>query len=379
MDNKTILLIKEFYMKNIFKLFGNLNRARSAKVPLLIIALVAVIGFSIVACGDINVPVSGVTLNESSISLTVGGTKTLTATVSPSDATNKAVGWSSSNSNVATVTNGTVTAVTAGSAIITVTTADGGKTAQCTVTVTGSTIPTTQSFNGIWQNSTGTQVTVSGSTGILSTYTGTSLLAQSAIDKGYITVGTTQYWKSITSTGTLTWSGQQQNVQYETSNPNVATGTVYRNCTFTMSADGQTLTVTGTDGSGTTLGTWTRVSSQSLNGIWQSSSGTQVTVSGSTGILSALSSSTNALTQSAIDKGYITVGTTQYWKSITSTGTLTWSGQQQNVQYETSSPNVATGTVYRNCTFTMSADEQTLTVTGTDGSGTTLGTWTRKQ
>ena len=39
-------------MKNVFKLFGNLNRARSAKVPLLIIALAVVIGFTIVACND---------------------------------------------------------------------------------------------------------------------------------------------------------------------------------------------------------------------------------------------------------------------------------------------------------------------------------------
>jgi len=248
-------------MKNMKSNVGSFATAKlQAKMRsiLAIIALAAVIGFSMAACGDINVPVSGVTLNESSISLTVGGTKTLTATVSPSDATNKAVGWSSSNSGVATVTFGTVTAVSAGSAIITVTTADGGKTAQCTVTVTGSTIPTTQSLNGIWQDSSGTQITVSGSTGILSVYKGTSLLAQSAIEKGYITVGTTQYWKSITSTGTLTWSGQQQQIQYETSKPNVATGTVYSNRTFTMSADGQTLTVTDTDGSGATLGTWTR-------------------------------------------------------------------------------------------------------------------------
>jgi len=127
-----------------------------------IIALVAVIGFSMAACGDLNVPVSGVTLNKSSISLAVGGTETLTATVSPSDATNKDVGWSSSNSNVATVTYGTVTAVSAGSATITVTTADGGKTAQCTVTVTSSSIPATQLLNGVWDMESDIQVTVSG-------------------------------------------------------------------------------------------------------------------------------------------------------------------------------------------------------------------------
>lgn len=82
------------------------------------------------------VPVTGVTLNKTSLLLEVGGTETLTATVAPADATNKAVTWSTSNAAVATVSSGTVTAVGAGSATITVTTTDGSKTATCAVTVT---------------------------------------------------------------------------------------------------------------------------------------------------------------------------------------------------------------------------------------------------
>ena len=81
------------------------------------------------------VPVTGVTLNKTSTSLYVGDTETLTATVEPSDATNKTVTWTSSNPSVATVENGVVTAVGAGTATITVTTEDGTKTATCTVTV----------------------------------------------------------------------------------------------------------------------------------------------------------------------------------------------------------------------------------------------------
>lgn len=81
------------------------------------------------------VPVTGVTLNKTSTSLYVGDTETLTATVEPSDATNKTVTWTSSNPSVATVENGVVTAVGAGTATITVTTVDGGFTADCTVTV----------------------------------------------------------------------------------------------------------------------------------------------------------------------------------------------------------------------------------------------------
>ena len=81
------------------------------------------------------VSVTGVSLDKTELSLTVGGTETLTATVVPANATNKAVTWTSSNPSVATVENGVVTAVSAGTATITVTTEDGAKTATCTVTV----------------------------------------------------------------------------------------------------------------------------------------------------------------------------------------------------------------------------------------------------
>ena len=78
------------------------------------------------------VSVTGVTLNKTSTSIQVGGTETLTATVSPKDAANKKVTWKSSNAAIASVdANGKVTAVKAGEATITVTTDDGGKTATC--------------------------------------------------------------------------------------------------------------------------------------------------------------------------------------------------------------------------------------------------------
>ncbi|MDR0902186.1 MAG: DVUA0089 family protein, partial [Opitutaceae bacterium] len=86
--------------------------------------------------GTGTVAVTGVSLNTSSLSLAVGATGTLTATVAPSNATNKTVSWSSSNTTVATVSGGVVTAKAAGTATITATTADGGKTASASVTVT---------------------------------------------------------------------------------------------------------------------------------------------------------------------------------------------------------------------------------------------------
>ena len=92
---------------------------------------------SITISAPASVSVTGVSLNKDSLNLYVGGNETLTATVEPTDATNKGVTWSSSAESVATVdANGKVTAVSAGTATITVTTADGNKTATCTVTVT---------------------------------------------------------------------------------------------------------------------------------------------------------------------------------------------------------------------------------------------------
>lgn len=81
------------------------------------------------------VAVTGVTLDESTATVNVGETVTLTATVAPENATNTNVTWSSDEETVATVEDGVVTGVSAGTATITVTTEDGNFTDTCEVTV----------------------------------------------------------------------------------------------------------------------------------------------------------------------------------------------------------------------------------------------------
>lgn len=83
--------------------------------------------------------VTSVTLNRATLNLEVGKTGKLSATVLPASAADKSITWSSSKTDVASVSsNGTVTAKKAGTAVITAT-ATNGKSASCTVTVTGGT------------------------------------------------------------------------------------------------------------------------------------------------------------------------------------------------------------------------------------------------
>ena len=107
-------------------------------------ALCCLLVFSACKKNETEVKVTGVSVSPATLSLVEGSSDQLRATVTPSDAANKAVSWTSSADAVATVDNtGKVIAVKAGSATITVKTADGGKTATCAVTVTAKVIPVT--------------------------------------------------------------------------------------------------------------------------------------------------------------------------------------------------------------------------------------------
>ena len=86
------------------------------------------------------VAVTSVTLNKTSLSLKVNQEETLIATVKPDNATDKTVKWSSSNTSVATVNNGKVKGIKAGTAVITAKAGD--KSAKCNVTVTADPVPT---------------------------------------------------------------------------------------------------------------------------------------------------------------------------------------------------------------------------------------------
>ena len=111
------------------------------------------VSFSFVACGGNDDPtnevpqtpsvvkVESVSINISSLNLTEGDSQTITVTISPANATNKKYSFSSSNPEVAIVDeNGKITAIKAGETTISVTTADGNKTAICKVNIKASNI-----------------------------------------------------------------------------------------------------------------------------------------------------------------------------------------------------------------------------------------------
>ena len=118
----------------------------------------------VVYCHEVPVDITGVELNKTSTTLTVGETDTLTATVNP-DNSDHTVAWSSDNESVATVSDGVVTAVAEGSATITATATNGtddtsdDKTATCAVTVASASVPisytvTFKVVNGSWDDGT---------------------------------------------------------------------------------------------------------------------------------------------------------------------------------------------------------------------------------
>lgn len=163
------------------------------------------------------IEVSSVSLAKSQVVLDIGKTYALTATVYPSNATDKTVTWSSSNTSVATVNNGIITGKSAGTAIITVKTSNGKK-AVCTVQVNKAVVPVTE----VIINGSGTTSIEVGDTCVLST----TVYPSNATDKS------------------VTWSSSDTNVAIVSSSGSVK-GVAAGTCIITAkSANGKTASKT---------------------------------------------------------------------------------------------------------------------------------------
>ncbi len=168
----------------------------------------------------VTVNTTGVTLDQETLTIQVGGTVYLTAAIAPANATNQTVIWSSSDEEIASVlSDGTITAITAGTAVITVTTEEGNFQDSCTVTV----------INGV--------VHVSG--------------ISVSPETCSIILGNT-----LTLTATVTPSNaDNQSVTWKSSNRNVLT--VYKGKITTTGVGTATVTATSTDGNLTAVCTVT--------------------------------------------------------------------------------------------------------------------------
>ena len=157
------------------------------------------------------VSVTGVSLNKTTTSIEVGASETLTATITPSNATNQNVSWTSDDTGVATVNNGVVTGVGTGTANITATTADGNMTATCVVTVTAA---------------------------VLVSVTSISLdKASASIKVGATETLTVSYTPSNANTGkSITWTSDKPAVA--TVNNGIVTGVAIGTATITATSEG---------------------------------------------------------------------------------------------------------------------------------------------
>ncbi len=145
-------------------------------------------------------PVSGVKLNKKSTSINVGKTEKIVATVSPSDASDKGVTWTSSNTSIATVSSsGTVTGKSNGTATITVKTKDGAKTATVSVKV----VTPTVSVTGVSVSKTSTTLTIGKTEQITAT-----VKPSTATNKSVVWSTSNDSIASVDQTGLITAKGE---------------------------------------------------------------------------------------------------------------------------------------------------------------------------
>ena len=245
------------------------------------------------------ISVTGVSLNKTSMSMTVGDTQTLTATITPTNATDKSVSWSSSNTSVATVSSsGVVTAKSQGTATIIVSTADGGRTATCSVSVSAKTV----SVTGISLNKTSLSMEIGESQTLIATVS-----PSNATDKSV------SWSSSNTSVATVSSSGVVTAKSQGTATIIVSTVDGGKTATCSVSVSAKTVSVTGVSLNKTSLSmtvgdtqtltaTITPTNATNKSVSWSSSNTSVATVS-SSGVVTAKATGTATIIVSTVDGG----------------------------------------------------------------------------
>ena len=195
---------------------------------------------------DKDIAVTAVSLNKTSLTLEVGESYTLVVTVSPSNATDKSITWSSTNSSVASVSGGKVTTKSEGTTTITAE-AHNGKTATCTVIV-NEPVPEVVEVTSVSLNKTSLTLEIGESETLTAT-----VLPSNATDKSVTWTSSDQSVATVAN-GKITAIGSgTATITATTSNGKTATCTVtvtnpYADFSFTLSGNGYALTgYSGTD------------------------------------------------------------------------------------------------------------------------------------
>ncbi|NKI31908.1 Ig-like domain-containing protein [Croceivirga thetidis] len=253
-----------------------------------------------VEVNELIIPVSGVTLNTDSLVLTEGEIASLTATVGPSDASDKSVIWSSSDDSIATVDDsGNVTAIAPGVATITVTTNDGGYQANATVEVNELIIP----VSGVTLN-TDSLVLTEGENASLTATIGPSDASDKSIiwsssDDSVATVDDSGNVTAIapgvaTITVTTNDGGYQANATVEVNELIIPVSGVTLNTDSLVLTEGESASLTATVGP-------SDASDKSV--IWSSSDDSIATVDDS-GNVTAIAPGVATITVTTNDRGY---------------------------------------------------------------------------
>ncbi len=244
------------------------------------------------------IAVTGVTLDKTSATMIEGESLTLTATVAPENATNKNVTWSSSDTNVATVSaSGVITAKSPGTATITVKTADGSKTATCVVTVKAKTIAVT----GVSLNKTSATMTE-----------GESLTLTATVAPSNATNKNVTWSSNNTSVATVSASGVVTAKFAGTAIITVKTADGSKTATCTVTVKAKTIVVTGvslnktsatlTEGESLTLTATVAPENATNKNVTWSSSDTNVATVSSSGVVTAKSAGTATITVKTADE-----------------------------------------------------------------------------
>ncbi|MDR2149016.1 MAG: Ig-like domain-containing protein [Tannerella sp.] len=311
------------------------------------------------------ISVTGVSLDKTAVTMEIGDTEQLTATVTPSDATDQNVTWSTGDASIADVSpTGLITAKAAGTATITVTTADGGKTATCTVTVnpkiiyvTGVSldktaltmeIGDTEQLTATITPSDATDHNVTWSTGdaSIADVSPTGLITAKAAGTAIITVTTDDGGKTATCTVTV--------------NPKIiyVTGVSLDKTALTMEIDDREqliATVTPSDAT-------------DHNVTWSTGDASVVTVS-TTGLITAKAAGTAIITVTTDDGGKTATCTVTVNAVLSSDATLAAIAVSSGTLTPAFSPNITEYTVevansVNSITLTATASHAAATVSG---------------